>query len=137
MKTYYYQILRYIHDQFTGEFVNLGVVVYSPDEMFLKAKVTQRYTRVTSMFPEANGKFIISSSRFLENMINNHFAPKLKELFPLSPNMEIITSEILKKDDSALQLTSVQKAIDIDLDAALHGIFNSIVDKYMTDIIEN
>jgi hypothetical protein len=133
MKTFYYQILRYIHDQFTGEFVNLGVVIYSPNEMFLKAKVTQRYTRITSMFPEANGKYIINSARYLENQINHQYAPRLNELFPLSPKMEHITSEILRKDDSSLQLTEVQKAIDIDLDAALSGIFNSLVEKYLPE----
>lgn len=133
MKTYYYQLLRYIHDQFTGEFVNLGVVVYSPEELFLKAKVTQRFTRLTSLFPEANGKFVVSSARFFENQINHQFAPRLQEIFSLSPNMESITSQILKRDDSALQLTEVKKAIDIDLDAAVHGIFSSIVEKYLPE----
>lgn len=133
MKTYYYQILRYIHDQFTGEFVNIGVVLYSPDNLFLKAKVTQRYTRLTSMFPEANGKYVITSAKFLESVVNNHYAPRFNELFPLSPKMDFITSGILKKDDSALQLTDVQKAIDIDLDAALNGIFNSLVEKYLPE----
>lgn len=133
MKTYYYQLLRYIHDQFTGEFVNLGVVVYSPEEMFLKAKVTQRYTRITSLFPESNGKFVVNSAKFFENQINHQFAPRLKEIFSLSSNMESITSQILKRDDSALQLTEVKKAIDIDLDAAVHGIFSSIVERYLPD----
>lgn len=133
MKTFYYQILRYIHDQFTGEFVNLGVVIYSPNEMFLRAKVTQRYSRITSMFPEANGKYIISSARYLENQINHQYAPRLNELFPLSAKMEHITSEILKKDDSALQLTDVEKAVDIELDAGLSGIFNSLVEKYLPE----
>ena len=76
MKTYYYQLLRYIHDQFTGEFVNLGIVVYSPEQQFLKAKVTQRYSRITSLFPEARGRYITTSAKDFENYINRILSPK-------------------------------------------------------------
>lgn len=131
MKTYYYQLLRYVHDQFTGEFVNLGVIVYSPEDSFLKAKMTKRYARVNSLFPEANGKFIIASAKYLEEQLNFKIAPRLKELFNPSQNLDLITSEILPIDDSALQLTEVKKAIDIDLEIALSDLFGSLVEKYL------
>jgi hypothetical protein len=133
MKPYYYQVLRYVHDQFTGEFVNLGVIVYSPEHDFLKAKMTSRFSRITSLFPEAKGKFIVESARLLENRINQKIAPQLVQLFHPSTNLEQITSSILKRDDSALQLTSVQKAVDIDLEAAVNYLFESLVNKYLPD----
>jgi len=133
MRPYYYQVLRYVHDQFTGEFVNLGVIVYSPENSFLKAKVTNRFTRVTSLFPEAKGKFIVDSAKFLETRINQKIAPQLGQLFHPSINLEQITSDLLKRDDSALQLSAVLKAIDIDLDAAVNYLFESVVNKYLPD----
>ncbi|MEB2785567.1 DUF3037 domain-containing protein [Algoriphagus persicinus] len=133
MKPYYYQVLRYVHDQFTGEFVNLGVIVYSPENDFLKAKMTNRFSRITSLFPEAKGKFIVDSARLLENRINQKIAPQLVQLFHPSTNLEQITSSILKRDDSALQLTMVQKAVDIDLDLAVTYLFESLVNKYLPD----
>ena len=133
MKSYYYQVLRYVHDQFTGEFVNLGVIVYSPENDFLKAKMTNRFSRITSLFPEAKGKFIVDSARLLENRINQKIAPQLVQLFHPSTNLELITSSILKRDDSALQLTTVQKAVDIDLEAAINYLFESLVNKYLPD----
>jgi hypothetical protein len=133
MKPYYYQVLRYVHDQFTGEFVNLGVIVYSPEHDFLKAKMTNRFSRITSLFPEAKGRFIVDSARLLENRINQKIAPQLVQLFHPSTNLEQITSSILKRDDSALQLTSVQKAVDIDLKAAVNYLFESLVNKYLPD----
>jgi hypothetical protein len=133
MKPYYYQVLRYVHDQFTGEFVNLGVIVYSPEHEYLKAKVTNRFTRITSLFPEAKGKFIVDSAKYLETRINQKIAPQLSQLFYPSNNLEQITSKILHRDDSALQLTTVLKAIDIDLDAATNYLFETLVNKYLPD----
>lgn len=133
MKPYYYQVLRYLHDQFTGEFVNLGVIVYSPEHEYLKAKVTNRFTRITSLFPEAKGKFIVDSAKYLETRINQKIAPQLSQLFHPSANLETITSNILKRDDSALQLSPVLKAIDIDLDAATSYLFETLVNKYLPD----
>lgn len=133
MKSYYYQVLRYVHDQFTGEFVNLGVIVYSPEHDFLKAKVTNRFTRITSLFPEAKGKFIMDSAKYLENRINHKIAPQLKELFHPSTNLEQITSSILKRDDSALQFSDVMKAIDVDLDSAIDYLFESLINKYLPE----
>ncbi|MBK9481937.1 MAG: DUF3037 domain-containing protein [Bacteroidetes bacterium] len=75
MIKYQYQIIKYVHDQFTGEFVNVGVVIYSPDSHFLKAKVANRYSRINSLFPDANGRFIlrlleISNLKFLVLLSN-------------------------------------------------------------------
>ena len=45
--------------------------------------------------------------------------------------MEQDTSEVLKRDDSSLQLTEVRKAIDVDLEAALADLFDSLVERYL------
>lgn len=130
MKTYQYQILRYVHDHFTGEFVNLGVVVYSPADGFLKANVCQRYSRVTSMFPGANGKFILKLIKNFEILIRKS-SKELTQLFKPSEDLASITKSILPPDDSALVLTETRYAIDIDLDAALNDLYNDLVVKYI------
>lgn len=130
MKTYQYQILRYVHDQYTGEFVNLGVVVYSPEESFLKTLVSQRYSRITSMFPNANGRFIAKLVRNFEILIK-HASKELTGIFKPSDYLTSITNLILPPDDSALVLTEARYAIDIDLDAALNDLYNDLVVKYM------
>lgn len=132
MKKYQYQILRYVHDQFTGEFVNLGVVVYCSEEKFLKAQVSQRYSRVTSSFPKANGKFILRSAKQFVVAVNEyaqHLIDSDLEILDLSK----ITMSILPHDDSALMLTPAKAALDISLDSALHDLFHNMVDKYNLD----
>jgi len=32
--------LRYVHDVVTGEFANIGVVLYAPEKRFLKAQLS-------------------------------------------------------------------------------------------------
>jgi Protein of unknown function (DUF3037) len=130
MKKYQYQILRYVHDQFTGEFVNLGVVVYSPEESFLKTYISQKYGRVTSLFPKANGKFILKILRHFESSINK-VAKELEQIFLPSENLSSITRLILPPDDSALMLSEVKYAIDLDLEGALNDLYRDLVEKYL------
>ena len=51
MKTTYSTItLRYMHDVVTGEFVNIGVVLYVPEQRFLDARFTTSYERLNAAF---------------------------------------------------------------------------------------
>lgn len=53
MKTAYsYVTLRYIHDVVTGEFANVGLVVYAPDQCFLEGIFTTSCGRLNAMFLE-------------------------------------------------------------------------------------
>jgi hypothetical protein len=130
MKKYQYQLIRYVHDHFTGEYVNVGVVVYSKDERFLVSRTTSRVQRIKHMFPEASGRWII---RVLSNFNNeiNRVSEELNELFTPSDSLEQITSSILIQDNGAIQLTATMLAIDIDLKAATHDLYTSQVEKYI------
>jgi hypothetical protein len=54
--TYSYTCLRYIHDVATGEFVNVGVVLYAPEARYLRAICRDNYGRLKHMFPNLDGK---------------------------------------------------------------------------------
>lgn len=129
MKNYQYQLIRYSHDHFTGEFINVGVVVYSKEERFLASKTANRFQRITNMFPEANGKWI---KRILEdfNQQINRVSSELDELFAPSNSLEQITNSILLKDNSAIRLTETKVAIDVNLQVALNDLYKSQVERY-------
>ncbi|HMP32054.1 MAG TPA: DUF3037 domain-containing protein, partial [Saprospiraceae bacterium] len=59
MKSYQYQIIKYVHDHFTGEFVNVGVVVYDPESKFFGCKLTKKYKRISNFFPSSDGKKVV------------------------------------------------------------------------------
>lgn len=132
MKKYQYQIIRYVHDHFTGEYVNVGVVVYSKEDRFLASKTTGRYQRITHMFPEANGKWVL---KVLDNFNHrlNKLAKELSELFTPSELLEQITNSIILRDNGAIQLSEPKMAIDVSLEAALDDLYNSQVEKYIAN----
>lgn len=130
MKTYQYQIIRYVHDQFTGEFVNLGVIVYSSDDFFLKCIVSAKYGRITALFPQANGRFITKILKNFETSIKN-ISKELSEIFKPSASLNQITNSVLPKDDSALMLTEVKYGIDVDLETCLNDLYANLVEKYI------
>jgi hypothetical protein len=135
MKKYQYQLIRYVHDHYTGEYVNVGVVVYSKEDRFLASKTTSRFQRITNMFPEANGRWIM---RLLGNFNHqiNRVTQELNELFTPSDSLEQITNSILIRDNAAIQLTETRSAVDIDLEAALNDLYTSQVEKYMISKID-
>ena len=130
MKQYQYQIIRYVHDQFTGEFVNLGIVVYSPENLFLDTIVSNKYARIKAMFPSANGNFIISILKKFESAINS-FSKQLAEQRNQVESLAHITNAILPNDDSAILLTDVKYALDINMEIALKDLYAQLVEKYM------
>jgi len=132
MKSYQYQIIRYIHDHFTGEYVNVGVVVYSPENHFLKSKITRKYQRITSMFADANGKWVQKVLRDFEDQLALQ-SKRLTDLFQPSQKIEYVTGSIIPNDDTAIRLSPPQFGIDVHLDSALEDLFQSMVEKHIND----
>src|SRR5262245_30400253 len=52
-----FSILRYLHDSFTGEFLNIGIALYGQEPGYFRVQLLQKYARVTSAFPMADGEF--------------------------------------------------------------------------------
>jgi len=132
MKTFQYQIVRYIHDQVTGEFVNIGVIVYQPELRFLKARFIQRFSRITQFFNNVNGSHLLSTLRFFNQKLNDE-SEKLGELFSEPLSLLEITSSILPKDDSALICSELMFGIDLKPDSFLTDNYERLVNKYLDD----
>jgi hypothetical protein len=136
MKKYQYQIIRYLHDRVTGEFINVGVIVYSPEHRYLNCKVIARYGRITSFFPGAGGKAILKSLRHLEKEIIK--AKQLfSELLPTPDDLAELTRKILSDDDSSLILTGVKKGIDLDFNKSLTDLYRLLVTKWQNETDES
>ena len=135
MKKYQYQLLQYVHDQFTSEFGNVGIIVYSPEANFLECRVVSRYSRLSDFFGEINGHFLLASLRRIESLVNkigkdvNQYTTEKGS----ARSLELITSSILPKDDSALQLTEVVYGIDLDPKFVLSDLFERIIERYNAD----
>ena len=125
-KIYKYQLVRYIHDQSTSEFVNVGVIIYDSETNFLKSRFITKFDRVSNLF---NNEPAVD---YLKDVLKQ-FEDSINEISNL-PNkfgdIQRITSSILPKDDSALQCTEVFAGVDCDFDSALTTLFDCLVNKY-------
>lgn len=130
MIKYQYQILRYIHDQFAGEFGNVGIVLYAPEENYLCCKVVGRYSRLSDFFGEINGQFLIASLKHFETNINKIAKDLNESKIQTEKELALITSVILPKDDSALQLTDVIYGLDVNPEIAMIDLFERLIEKY-------
>jgi len=135
MIKYQYQILRYIHDQFTGEFGNVGIVLYVPETNFLRCKVVNRYARLSDFFGDINGQFLVSGIKHFEASINKIGENVVGFIHDrnLKEELSSITSTVLPKDDSALQLTDIFFGLDLDPEIALADLFERVIEKYNSD----
>ncbi len=140
MKTFEYQIIRYLHDRTTGEFVNVGIVLFESESRFLDAKVLSRFSRISNFFEEFNGYFLISTLKHFQKEIRSINVDLLffnsTDFIKSSDKLGLagITSKILIPDDSALFVSEPRKALDIDAQKALDGLYDRLVDKYTADL---
>ena len=128
MITYEYQLLRYLPDRVTGEFLNVGVVLFSRHSSRLLVRTIQTSTRVSCLFPGVKGKRLTTTLRQL--------ATSLRELGELGDDgtgstaprtITDFTHRALPPDDSALIWSPPAQARDLDLEEAFEDLFDRTV----------
>lgn len=128
---YTYSVLRYVHDVTSGEFINVGVALYSPKPRYLGALCRPTYGRLSKVFPGMNAEHFQSLMRFIQDRFEERgqrIANKL-ELPPSSGVLEIAQS-ILPKDDSSLQWSPAGSGRTEDLGKTLEKLYERMVMRY-------
>lgn len=133
MIPYSFCVLRYIHDGVTGEFVNVGVALFSADVPYLKAKCTIQYGRITRVFDRIDGDRFKQTVRYIEDSVN-HLGHRLRlGLLPFAETeraLEVLLKEILPADDSAIQFSPSGFGVSADLEAALADLYERYIERY-------
>jgi hypothetical protein len=103
-----YVVLRYMHDVFTREFVNIGVVVYCQQAGFLRMKGVMRMKRALGLFPGMDRSSVLKTLRFMESRFDE-YQKSPQQGFPMeSQDAASIAKAILPTDDSSLQWILLQ-----------------------------
>jgi hypothetical protein len=129
---YSFSVLRYIHDIVTGEFVNVGVVLYAPKARFLSIIYTSRADRLSRMFINVNG------DHFLQ--VLGHIQSKLKDegeklsIQTLSDKLTIsvleFTTKVLPLNDNSLQFSPEGYGLTKNPQSTLERLYSRYVEKY-------
>lgn len=130
-QSYSYVTLRYFHDAMTGEFLNVGLLLFAPAEKSLRVKTRRTMSRVREVFPDLDRSAFTSAMRSVEHSV----ARIKKELFdaPLFSkdlDVESIARRVVPLDDSSLQWSSKSAGITSNIDQTFDRLFSRLVTRY-------
>jgi len=138
MNEYAFQfaVLRYIHDTVTQEFINVGVVVYSREAYYIRARVSQRYSRLSKAFQGINGEYyrhLVSHIERVFGRMHHKFQSQqqLEQLDDFPPQIEIALQQVLPADDSSLVFGGLGGGLTSDLDVELDRLYERLVGRYI------
>lgn len=117
MKNFQYQILRYQPDRVSGEFLNLGLVVFDGKQYEMSFYILEKATGLSKVFGEINARYL---SKLLKHIIGELKRTQIvmqSELqFRVFENIEEITRSVFPKDDSSLYFTETRNVLDVNIE---------------------
>lgn len=125
-----YTVLRYVHDISTGEFVNVGVVLFSPTGQYAGARFRTTFKRVKSVFPSLRSEAFKASMRSLDATFKELKTSLFTEGVRDAQTALDIAIRVLPKDDSSLQWSPIGSGIASNMDEKLVELFARLVTKY-------
>lgn len=133
-RPYSYSILRYVHDVVTGEFVNVGLVLFAPKHgaamPVVLCEFKDRIQRLRPMFPN------IDRVSFISSMSAMRAKAKAVSKIVQSDNMFVeadalsVATSILPRDGSSLQWSEVGSGIAKDLRKEFDRIVERMLSTY-------
>lgn len=120
-----YTVLRYIHDVSTGEYLNVGVVMFVPSMPHIRAKMQHEYSRLSATFEGFHGEYYRTLMRHVESRINKLADKWNKELLfeDLPLDAQLAACMVLPKDDSSLQFSESCGGLTSDPDKTLEDLY--------------
>src|SRR5690349_11467572 len=128
MKTpFTYSVLRYAHDVFTGEFVNVGVLVVAPARRFIGVKCNSRIARISALFPQVNAPHFKRQIRFVEGKAKD-LAEQISTELALEGKLgSDFANRILPQDASSFQWSPEGGGITESPETTLNELFERMV----------
>jgi hypothetical protein len=130
---YSYVVLRYVHDVLTSEFVNVGVVMYVPDQGRLLSRTRHTISRLRGVFPDLDRPAFTT----MMSNVSRGFRrlAKRKRDTPLFNSADAITAlvrQAVPADDSSLQWSPAGAGFTSDINQTFEQLFDRFVSRYDT-----
>ena len=132
MKTAYtFVTLRYVHDVVTGEFANVGVVLYAPEQRYLEARFTTSYERLNALFVKIDHANYRNLIRYLSNRFVE-LATEVRDGLNLVPvqGIEELVRRVLPKDDSSLQWSAPGGGFSANPGETVGQLYARMIERY-------
>lgn len=135
LERYSFCFLRYVHEPLSGEFANVGVLLWAPQSRFLGFKASKKFQRLSHFF---HG-FQQQDHRHLIGRINTQFLKLAAQLadpqveFPFSDSPESardLALKVIPHDDAALQWSLSGGGLTDSPQAELETLFHEAVARH-------
>lgn len=128
---YTYTVLRYVHDVVTGEFINIGVLMFAPGHNFTKFETRSSIGRIKGAFPDLDRAAFLRAVKAAERTLRP-LAKTLKDGDLLSEydDAGAIARKILTPDDSSLQWSPISSGLTSDTAKTFERVYNRYVTRY-------
>lgn len=115
---YSYSILRYVHDSFSGECLNVGVVLCSQDGR-IEVRTPSSFGRLKRAFPTANTNTIRSS---LEN-----FSGRLNDVVKTESDFQKALISALPEDEARLRASTLGVGLTAEFERTAEELLERFV----------
>lgn len=130
MKKYTYCFIRYIYDRVKGEFVNVGIVLHTPEDRYLGCRFIESAGFVKRLFNGMVDESKLNSTlNNIENMIDDKAESLEKELEFEKTDVIGILKSIFPKENGAIEISEVMGGLVDDSDKRLKELFLEYVDR--------
>lgn len=131
---YSFCFLRYVHEPLSGEFANVGVLLWAPQSRFLGFRASQKYSRLSHFFQG----FQSQDHRQMVARINTQFQRLAKELadpenLPFSKEPQSardLALKVIPHDDAALQWSLSSGGLTESPVAELEELFEEAIGRH-------
>jgi hypothetical protein len=121
-----------MHDVVTGEFANIGVVLYSPERRLLEARFATSYERLNAIFLKIDHLHYRALMRYMANRFEE-IGGEIRDGLRAPPVTALneIVRQVLPPDDSSLQWSQQGGGFTEQPEKALDELYKRFVERYI------
>lgn len=134
-RTYSYTVLRYVHDPLSGEFVNVGLVVFAgskqgePAQLLCDTRKT--IGRMSTLFPDLEKADFTAGMRAIDRALSRLAKQTaLEGMFPSGTDVVSYVYRALPRDDSSLQWSPVGTGLSDNIEQTFEHLYQRFVSRY-------
>jgi hypothetical protein len=128
---YSYTLLRYVHDVLTGEFVNVGVVLFVPSTSQVRFRMRGTIGRLKAIFPDIDRRAFVSSMFAVRRGLHQIAKGERDAgLLKSDGDAATISRQAVPADDSSLQWSMIGTGLTRDPEKTLAHLFERFVSRY-------
>jgi hypothetical protein len=141
LERYSFCFLRYVHEPLSGEFANVGVLLWAPESRFLGFKASKKYQRLSHFFhgfqQQDHRQLIGRIDTQFQKLAEQLAAQQAEMVFPETPeSARDLALKVIPHDDAALQWSLSGGGLTDSPAAELEALFHEAVARHYDSVEE-